>query len=89
MYAANIADLTAHAHDWRDFVPLQLLRTVLDLEPRNAVECERGKAVGMGYGALFVCDDERAVAIVTVIRKKYKKYQWRFYQKASRGWRRI
>ena len=89
MYAANIADLTAHAQNPMDAIPLHLLSTVLDWEPTNVIECERRRAVGMGDGALFLCEDERAEAIIKIIRTKYKTYQWRFYQKTARGWKRV
>ena len=89
MYAANIADLTAHAQNPMDAIPLGLLSTVLDREPANAIACERGKAVGLGDGALFLCEDEQAEAIIQIIRRKYKKWQWRFYQKTNCGWKRV
>ena len=88
-YAANIADLTAHAQNPTDAIPIGLLSTVLDKEPANVIECERGKAVGMGDGASFLCENERARAIINIIRLKYKTYQWRFYQKTPKGWKRV
>jgi hypothetical protein len=89
MYAANIADLTAHAQNPVDAIPLGLLMTLLDTDPQHAIECDRDKAVGMGHGCLFLCPDEQAIAIIQIIRKRYKKHQWRFYQKNKRGWKRI
>lgn len=88
-YAANLADLTAHKQNPADAIPMMLLAKVLDTNAANAVECERGKAAGMGHGILFLCDDERAEAIIEVIRAKYKKHKWRFYRQMSRRWKRI
>jgi hypothetical protein len=89
MYAANIADLTAHAQNPADAIPLMLLTQAIDTDPEHAVECERDQVAGMGHGSPFACDEERALAIIQIIRKKYKKTQWRFYQKGKRGWKRI
>jgi len=89
MYAANVVDLTVHTQNPVDTIPMVILRHVLDNDPAHIVECERGKAVGMGHGSLFVCSAEQAFAIIQVIRRKYEKYQWRFYEKAKRGWKRI
>ena len=88
-YAANIADLTAHAQNPLDRIPLSLLIVVLDRNPEHVIECERGKAVGLGHGVPFVCDDDRATAIIQIIRQRYKKWQWRFYERTKRGWKRI
>ena len=88
-YAANIADLTAHAQNPLDAIPLALLHRILNREPEDVIECEKNKAVGMGDGALLLCEDEQAEAIIRVIRMKYIKYQWRFYQKTTRGWKRV
>ena len=89
MYAANIADLTAHAQTPESAIPLALLTRLIDPDPNHAVVCERGKAVGMGHGAPFLCNDDQAAAIIQVIRTRHKKYQWRFYQKSPKGWKRI
>jgi len=89
-YAANIVDLVARERNPKDAIPLGLLKVVLDLEPEHAIECERGKVAGLGHGAPFLCADERAAAIIQVVRMVYpKKYQWRFYEKTKRGWKRI
>ena len=88
-YAANIADMTAHKRHPADTIPLMLVCSVLDMDPERVIECERGKAVGLGHGMLFLCEDKRAKAIIAVIRQKYKRYQWRFYQQTKRGWKRV
>jgi hypothetical protein len=88
-YAASIADLTAHKQNPVDNIPMMLLAQVIEKDPSSIIECERGKAAGMGHGALFLCDDERAQAIIKVIRAKYKKHEWRFYHKMPKGWKRI
>ena len=90
MYAANIVDLVAHESNPKDAIPLTLLKTVLDLDPGHTIECERGKVAGLGHGVPFLCNDERAAAIIQVVRMVYpKKYQWRFYEKTKSGWKRI
>ena len=88
-YAANIVDLTAHKRNPADAVPMLLLSAVLDMDSEHVVECEPGKAVGLGHGALFLCPDERAAAMIQVIRTRYKPWQWRFYQKSGNRWRRV
>ena len=89
-YAASLVDLMAHKKNPKDKIPLMLLESVLDLDPKHVIECERGKVVGLGHGAPFLCDDERAAAVIQIVRMVYpKKYQWRFYEKTKSGWKRI
>ncbi len=87
MYAVNIADCTAHAQNPDDQIPLMIVTSNIDKDPTHAIECERGKIAG--WGALFLCGEKQANAIIQVIRKKYKKHEWRFYHKTNKGWKRV
>jgi len=84
MYAINLASLHAHC----DTLALKMLvGPVLGDEPKT-VECERGKMDGMGI--VLDCDDERAEAIIYVIRKKYKRNELRCYHSTTgNSWNRI
>jgi hypothetical protein len=89
MYAINIADLTGHKQHSPQHVALLLVlqqHINLDAEP---IECERGKAVGMGHAAPFTCSDEQVEALVKLIRTRLKKYELRIYSDASGSWKRV
>ena len=62
------------------------------LEPvveRRVIECERQRLDGMALPLL--CDETRANAIVTLIRRRFHRNRFRIYQsKTGRGgWKRI
>jgi len=83
VYAVNLADWMTYKDDFE----LGLL-----LEPvveRQVIECERQRLDGMALPLL--CDETRAKAIVTIIRRKFHRNLFRMYQsKTGRGgWKRI
>ncbi len=85
-YAVNLADLTGQLD------PVIAGALIAPVAPNkvllNNVEPE-------GYiadvGLLLECDEDRAEAIVEVIRRKYQKHELRcYYSKTGRGsWRRV
>jgi len=68
-----------------DFILKVLLCDVLDMD--NPVECQLNKAAGTGVK--FNCDEERAKAIIKIIRQKYEHWELPiFYSKTGNsGWR--
>ena len=83
MYAVNLTDWMTYKDDFE----LGLL-----LEPiveRRVIECERQRLDGMALPLL--CDETRANAIVTLIRRRFHRNRFRIYQsKTGRGgWKRI
>jgi len=88
-YAVSVCDLlTLSRHD---LILHMLVAPHVDPDPAHVVEAERGKVAGIGSVAVLTCPEEQAAAIVAVVRKKYRKHQFRFYQSASRngGWKRV
>lgn len=85
MYAVNLADLT-NTPAGNDIGIQLLLTNVMD---RNAtVQTERKRFDGIGI--MLTCDDERAQAIIDIVRQKYAKYQLRFYaSKTGKSWKRV
>ena len=79
-YAVNVADLTKHR-----FVAQWILAPVVP--GRSVVDVEPGRFDGAGI--LLECDEERAQAIVDVIRTKLKKHQLRCYKKEGGSWKRV
>ena len=79
-YAVNVADLTKHRFvaQWI-LAPVVLGRVVVDVEPGRFD----------GAGILLECDEERAQAIVDVIRTKLKKHQLRCCKKEKGSWKRV
>jgi len=83
-YAVDVAGLTTvRARD--DFVLKMLLAEVVDLDGPT-VECKRDKFAGVGV--LLRCDEERAEAIVKLIRRKYEHWELPIYysKSGSGGW---
>lgn len=81
MYAINIADLTKDKDGvWAPFL--------IGPVSGQAVEAEKRFD---GMALTLACDEERAQAIVEVIRLKYKKHEMRCYQSKTGkgGWKRI
>jgi len=83
VYAVNLTDWMTYKDDFE----LGLL-----LEPiveRRVIECERQRLDGMALPLL--CDETRANAIVTLIRRRFHRNRFRIYQsKTGRGgWKRI
>ena len=83
MYAVNVADW----HDYRDDVGLKVLLQPV-IPGRQMVIAEKDRADGMAL--VLECDDERASAIVALIRKRYEKHALRCYwSKTGNSWRRV
>lgn len=78
-YAVNIADLT------KDLIISRFL--IADVVPnRIIVDAEKGRLDG---GAILLeCEGEKARAIIDIVRKKYQKHDFRFYEKGT-TWKRI
>jgi len=79
-YAVNIGDMT------KDFVISQIL-----LKPHIAGKeiVKTEKAVD-GMAVLLNCDNETVVNIIDVVRLKYSKNSFRFYEsKTGKSWKRI
>jgi hypothetical protein len=81
MYAVNVADTTRLSDAERTF----LLAPVL--QPRQVEKAEMGRIDGLCV--VLQCDDERARAIIQLLRKKYPKHILRFYHKKIVAWKRI
>lgn len=86
-YAVNIADLLELSR--RD--PILTMTIAPHVAYTDIVEAEHGKAVGIGHAALMNCPEEQAAAIVQVARKKYRKYELRFYTSITGqgSWKRL
>jgi hypothetical protein len=95
-YAVNVADMTRYSHD----VGLSLLVLPVIMPERQEptreniaalekLDCEPGRFDGMAVRLL--CSEERAAAIVSVIRTRIKKHSLRFYQSKTGqgGWKRV
>jgi hypothetical protein len=87
-YAVNLAALTT-IKARNDFVLKMLLKEVLDLEPSHLIESDTDKIVGIGVGARFACEEDRAAAIVAIIRQRYEHYELPVYysKTGNGGWR--
>lgn len=81
-YAVNLGDLMFKG---REIVseclisPVCPSRTTVEVEPRRAD----------GVGVLLECEEERARAIVEVLRIKFKSYELRCYRRERGRWRRV
>ena len=73
-YAVDLAGLT-NVRVRQDFILKMLLVQVLDVG--NPVECQADKMAGTGVP--FICGEERARAIVAVIRMRYKHWELPIY----------
>lgn len=85
MYAVQLSDLLCAGHS-ADHLALSILtRPVIG----HVVEVEPNKIDGIAV--VLECDDERAEAIVKVIRAKYNRNQVRCYQSKSGAgaWKRV
>lgn len=84
-YAVNIADLTRWGKKPLS-APMMLLRPVLS---EAWVDCEPKRFDGAA--ALFNCNEERASAIVSVLRMKIPKHLLRIYvrEHGRKAWKRI
>jgi hypothetical protein len=84
-YAINLFDWTARAEG---NLPLKILipADVIDREPFVVNKARMDETA-----VRLVCDEERATAIVGLLRKKYKPWELRCYQsKTGKGsWKRI
>jgi len=88
MNAVNVADLAAAAGAQGTATNLVMRILIAPVtESRIVVVAERGKVAGDAI--VLECDDERAEAIVEIIRKKYKKHELRCYRGKSKTWRRV
>ena len=85
-YAIDLAGLTT-IKVRNDFVLKTLLADVLDMD--HPVECALSKMAGTGIP--FTCEEQRAKAIVTVIRMQYKHCDLPIYysKTGNGGWRYI
>lgn len=85
MYAVNLADLLSMKDD---IGIILLLRPVIN-DAKSLVRCEDDDRID-GTGAVLACDDERGSAIVSVIRLRYKRHEFRmYYSKTGEGWKRV
>lgn len=82
-YAVNVADLTRFAQ--APLSPVMLL--IQPVLSRQIVQAERQRIDG--DAAILACDEERALAIVELIRRRVPKHQLRIYHGAGRTWRRL
>jgi len=83
MYAVNLADWTAYKDDFE-------LRWLLDpVVEQRFLYCERERLDGMALP--ITCDETCANAIMTIIRRKFHRNQFRIYQSKTGGggWKRI
>lgn len=82
-YAVNIADLMG-----ADFAVKLLVNPVLDTNSEHIFNAEPGRFDGMA--SRLVCSEERAEAIVEIIRQRVPKHKLRFYQsKTGNSWERV
>lgn len=74
VYAVNVGDFITLAENDA------ALRFVIGplIDPSAVIEAERGRIDG--FGAVLNCSEEKANAIIEIVRKRLKKYQFRFYQ---------
>ena len=84
MYAVNLGDWVAQKDNFAVAILLQPVigrQDVVEAEPRRID----------GTAVVLDCDDERAAAIVSIIRLKFQKYQFRCYHSNTGrgGWKRI
>ena len=80
MYAVNIADLTKDKDNvWAPFL--------IGPVKGDVIEAEKGRFDGMAL--TLECNEERAKAIVEVIRLKYKKCEIRCYGGKGKTWKRV
>lgn len=85
MYAIQLSDLLCAGHETDRILLSWLVRPVMgravDVEPANFD----------GAAVVLECDDERAAAIVAVIRTKYGRHQVRCWQSKSGtgSWKRV
>lgn len=82
-YAINVADLTRFAQ--KSISPPMLL--IQPVMTNRVVNAEPGRFDGSA--ALLDCSEERALAIVSVIRVKIPRHMLRIYVNSGRRWRRI
>lgn len=81
MIAVNILDLT------KDKILADFLIAPI-IQNKTIVHAEQGKLDG---GAVILdCPDEQGRAIIEIVRKKYSKNLFRFYEsKTGKNWKRI
>jgi hypothetical protein len=87
-YAINIADLTKYRDDY--VLMTVLLGPVLNRDPERIVWVGGAERVDE-IGVRLECDEERAVAIVEIIRMRLKRYELRIYHSRTGkgGWKRV
>jgi hypothetical protein len=87
-YAVDIAALTS-LRVRNDLVLQMLLKQVIDLDPAHAIDPSSESFTKKA--ALFTCDEERAEAVVAVIRKRYAHYELPLYHSKTGkgGWRSV
>ena len=85
MFALNLADLSKYTAD----PGLKILLNGVASASSETIEAEPGRIDGRAV--LLNCDDERGQAIISTIRKKYKRHELRCYSsKTGRGgWQRL
>lgn len=82
-YAINLIDWAAKKDD---FGLVLLLRSVIDRDSRIETNPRRIDELALRLS----CDEERAEAIVEIIRLKYERHQLRCYHsKTGRSWKRV
>jgi len=81
-YAVNICDL----YRFKDNFFLQLLILPV-VQTGKTLQCEKSiDSIGLSID----CDDERAQAIIELIRKKFKRYELRCYcSRCGNSWKRV
>lgn len=83
MYAVNIGDWTAH----KDDIGIQIILSPIVRQDGERIDAEPGRFDGMALA--LTCDDNRGAAVVELVRKRYKKYQFRFYHRKKSRWIRV
>ena len=82
MRAVNIVDMA------QDKIMAAFLLSPVFSGERKVVKAEKGKLDGAAL--ILDCPDERADAIIEIVRKVYHKNKFRFYEsKTGVGWKRI
>ena len=83
MYAIHLADLLYLQHEC---FPLALLLASV-VSVTSAVEINRDRFGDVGVA--FTCDDDRAEAIIELIRMHYNLHTIRIYRKTKTSWRKV
>ena len=83
MYAVNVADMTTTDNAILAMFligPMCQRRTTINVEPKRID----------GMAVLLECNDEKAQAMLRIVRLKRKKHEFRFYHsKTGKNWKRV